>query len=49
MAIIAHGIERTVEQYASILQKSGWELKEVLRMPESAYSLHKLVAVPQPE
>ncbi|KAH9485649.1 O-methyltransferase [Psilocybe cubensis] len=49
MAIVAHGVERTVEQYASILQKSGWKLKEVLRMPESAYSLHKLVAVPQPE
>ncbi|PPQ92437.1 hypothetical protein CVT25_008658 [Psilocybe cyanescens] len=47
MAIIAHGVERTVEQYAALLQKSGWELKEVLRMPESSYSLHKLVAVPQ--
>jgi hypothetical protein len=47
MATMLNGVERTVGGFASILDKSGWKLKEVLRMPESPVTLHKIVAVPR--
>ncbi|KAF8953241.1 O-methyltransferase [Flammula alnicola] len=47
MAIMLNGVERTVGQFAGLLDKSGWKMKEVLRMPESPVTLHKIVAVPR--
>ncbi|KAF8896767.1 S-adenosyl-L-methionine-dependent methyltransferase [Gymnopilus junonius] len=46
MAIMLNGVERTIEQYAELFQKSGWELKQVFRMPEGHAMLHKIVGVP---